>query len=333
MSELDDIRSFIAVVETGGFGRAGRSLGLSKSIVSRRIARLEEDLGTRLLSRTTRGVSPTEAGVEFKARGERILADLAEARESVAQQAGGVVGRLRLSMPLSFGIRHVAPVLGELARRHPRLELDVEASDRHVDLIAERFDAAIRIGSLKDSSLVARRIAPIVGAVVGSPDYFARHGRPQSPLDLTKHECLLYTGTASPDWHFRVGKRWVTIRPSGRLRSDSGETLMEWAVSGLGLAVLPTFIVSDAIRSGALEHLLWDHPMPEHGLYVVRPPGAYVPGKVRVLIELLLERFGGKPTWDPCQMAARERGVAIGHPMHGAAAAKTEADEPGHQPA
>lgn len=333
MSELDDIRSFIAVVETGGFGRAGKSLGVSKSIVSRRIARLEEDLGTRLLSRTTRGVSPTEAGVEFKARGDRILSDLAEARESVAQQAGGVVGRLRLSMPLSFGIRHMAPVLGELARRHPRLELDVEASDRHVDLIAERFDAALRIGSLKDSSLVARRIAPIVGGVVGSPDYFARHGRPQSPLDLTRHECLLYTGTSSPDWPFRVGKRWVTVRPSGRLRSDSGETLMEWAISGLGLALLPTFIVSDAIRSGKLEHLLWDYPMPEHGLYVVRPPGAYVPGKVRVLIELLLERFGGKPTWDPCQMAARERGITLGHPMHGAGAAKSAAEEAEHQPA
>jgi DNA-binding transcriptional LysR family regulator len=323
MSELDDIRSFIAVVETGGFGRAGRRLGLSKSIVSRRVARLEEDLGTRLLSRTTRGVSPTEAGVEFKARGERILADLVEARESVAQQAGGVAGRLRLSMPLSFGVRHVAPVLGELARRHPKLELDVEASDRHVDLIAERFDAAIRIGSLKDSSLVARRIAPIFAGVVGSPEYFARHGRPGSPLELTRHECLLYTGTASP-------KRWVSLRPSGRLRSDSGETLMQWATAGLGLAVLPTFIASDAIRSGALEHILWQYPMPEHGLYVVRPPGAYVPGKVRVLTDLLVERFGGVPSWDPCQMAARERGISFSHTAHGADA---EAEEPEHQPA
>lgn len=331
MSELDDIRSFIAVVETGGFGRAGKRLGLSKSIVSRRVARLEEDLGTRLLSRTTRGVSPTEAGVEFKARGERILADLVEARESVAQQAGGVTGRLRLSMPLSFGVRHVAPVLGELARRHPKLELDVEASDRHVDLIAERFDAAIRIGSLKDSSLVARRIAPIITAVVGSPDYFARHGRPESPLDLTtKHECLLYTGTASPDWSFRVGKRWVSVRPSGRLRSDSGETLMQWATAGLGLAVVPTFIASEAIRSGALEHILWQYPMPEHGLYVVRPPGAYVPGKVRVLIDLLAEHFAGAPHWDPCQMAARERGISFSHTAHGADA---EAEEPEHQPA
>ena len=169
MSELDDIRSFIAVVDAGGFGRASRSLGLSKSIVSRRIARLEADLGTRLLSRTTRGISPTEAGLEFKARGERILAELNEAREAVAQQAGGVSGRLRLTMPLTFGIRHVTPVLTELARRHPRLEIDAEASDRQVDLIGERFDMAVRIGVLKDSSLVARRIASVRGIVVGSP--------------------------------------------------------------------------------------------------------------------------------------------------------------------
>lgn len=312
MSELDDIRSFIAVVDSGGFGRASRSLGLSKSIVSRRISRLEEDLGTRLLSRTTRGVSPTEAGSEFKARGERILADLSEARESVAQQAGGVVGRLRLSMPLTFGIRHVAPVLAELAARHPKLELDVEASDRYVDLIGERFDAAIRIGALKDSSLVARRIAPVYSAVVGSPAYFARKGRPASPLDLTDHDCLIYTGTSSTDWTFRMGKRWVSIRPTGRLRSDSGETLMEWAAAGLGLTVLPTFIITDQVRSGALEHLLWNFPMKEHGLYVVRPPGAYVPGKVRVLIDLLVERFGGEPRWDPCQTAAKERGISLG---------------------
>ena len=311
MSELDDIRSFIAVAETGGFGRAAHNLGLAKSVVSRRIARLEADLGTRLLSRTTRGVAATEAGLEFKARGERILADLVEARESVAQ-ASGVSGRLRLSMPLTFGNRHVAPVLGELARLHPRLEIDVEASDRYVDLIGERFDAAIRIGTLKDSSLVARRIAPVHGVILASPAYLVQMGRPESPLDLAQHECLLYTGTNTPDWSFRAGRRRVSVRPAGRLRSDSGETLLAWAKAGLGIVQLPTFIASDAIRDGSLVPLLWDFPMQEHALYVVRPPGAYVPGKVRVLIDLLVERFGGTPYWDPCQIAAREHGVTLG---------------------
>jgi DNA-binding transcriptional LysR family regulator len=303
MSEIDDIRSFVAVVDAGGFGRAARGLGLSKSIVSRRIARLEADLGTRLLSRTTRGVAATEAGLEFKARGERILSELAEAREAVALQSGGVAGRLRLSMPLSFGYRHLAPVLAELARRHPKLELDVEASDRQVDLIGERFDAAVRIGELKDSSLVARRISAVRGAVLGSPDYFARHGRPQTPHDLAGHACLIYTGTAVHEWSFRVNRRWVSIRPSGRLRSDSGDTLLSWAEAGLGLAALPTFIASEAIRAGRLEHILWQYPMQERGLYILRPPGAYVPGKVRALTELLVAHFGGPPLWDPCQMA------------------------------
>lgn len=314
MSELDDIRSFIAVVESGGFGRAADQLGLAKSVVSRRISRLEADLGTRLLSRTTRGVAATEAGLEFKARGERILADLVEARESVALQAGGISGRLRLSMPLTFGNRHVAPLLGELASRHPRLEIDVEASDRYVDLIGERFDAAIRIGTLKDSSFVARRIAPVHAIILASPGYLARMGRPAIPSDIAQHECLLYTGTSSLDWTFQAGKRRVSVRPAGRLRSDSGETLLEWAKAGLGLVQLPTFIASDAIRDGQLEPLLWEYPMQEHGLYVVRPPGAYVPGKVRVLIDLLVERFGGVPYWDPCQIAAREHRVALGFP-------------------
>lgn len=310
MSELDDIRSFIAVVDAGGFGRASRSLGLSKSIVSRRIARLEADLGTRLLSRTTRGISPTEAGLEFKARGERILAELNEAREAVAQQAGGVSGRLRLTMPLTFGIRHVTPVLTELARRHPRLEIDAEASDRQVDLIGERFDMAVRIGVLKDSSLVARKIAAVRGVVVGSPDYFSRHGRPETPDELTGHECLIYTGTPVPDWNFRVGRRTVSIRPNGRLRSDSGETLLQWAEAGLGLAVLPTFIAGEAIRAGRLQHALWHYSLPESGLYVVRPPGAYVPGKVRVLTDLLVEHFSTTAEWDPCQMAITARAAA-----------------------
>ncbi|WP_449255504.1 LysR family transcriptional regulator [Bosea sp. (in: a-proteobacteria)] len=311
MAELDDIRSFVAVAETGGFGRAAQVLGLSKSIVSRRVSKLEEELGARLLSRTTRGVSPTEAGIVFKARSERILEALEEAREEVAQQAGGVTGRLRLAMPLTFGNRHVAPLLRELALEHPRLELDVHASDRFVDLIGERFDAAIRIGTLKDSSLIARRIAPVYASVLGSPAYLARKGRPRTPQDLAQHDCLLYTGSAEQEWTFRAGRRWVSVRPTARLRSDSGETLLEWAVAGLGLAVLPNFLASDAIRAGQVEHVLLDHPMPARGLFVVRPPGAFVPGKVRVLIDLLVARFGAAPYWDPCQAAMKERGLAL----------------------
>lgn len=302
MSELDDLRSFVEVIESGGFNRAAKRLGVSKSIISRRIARMEADLGTRLISRTTRGISPTEAGLEFKVRSERILAEFDEAREAVAQQAGEVAGRLRLSVPLAFGVRHIAPILAELAKRHPRLELDVSYNDRLVDLIAERFDAAVRVGTLRDSSLIARRIAPARSVLVASPDYLARNGRPAAPDDLLAHECLLYTGRAGADWQFRMGKRLAAVRANGRLRSDSGEVTVQWAAAGLGIAEAPTFLVSDAIDSGALEPLLLDYPTPEYGIYAVRPPGSYVPAKVRVLFDTLIERFGGVPAWDRCLM-------------------------------
>jgi DNA-binding transcriptional LysR family regulator len=306
VAELEDLRSLVEVVESGGLNRAAARLGVSKSILSRRITRLEADLGTRLLSRSTRGISPTEAGLEFKARCDRILADLEEAREAITQQGQSVRGRLRLSAPMALGVRHLAPVLTDLACAHPALELDVSYTDRVVDLIDERYDAAIRIGALRDSSLVARRIAPVHAVVVASPDYLSRHGRPNTPQDLTAHECLIYTGTRLPEWHFQSGKRSTSIRPQGRLRSDSGEAILQWAIAGLGIADAPSFLVSDAIESGALEPLLLEYPRPEYGIHVVRPPGAHVPGRVRVLIDTLVDHFGGTPTWDRCLMHRAE---------------------------
>jgi DNA-binding transcriptional LysR family regulator len=307
MTDLEDLRSFVTVVESGGLNRAAARLGVSKSIVSRRITRLEADLGTRLLSRTTRGISPTEAGIEFKTRCDRILVELEEARDAVAQQGRSVRGRLRLSAPMAFGVRHLATVLADLVRLHPALELDVSYTDRVVDLLGERFDAAVRIGILGDSSLVARRIAPVRAVLVASPDYLSRRGRPTTPQDLTAHECLIYTARLVPEWHFQSGKRWIFVRPEGRLRSDSGEAILQWALAGLGIMDAPSFLVSDAIESGALEPLLPDYPRPEVGIHVVRPPGSYVPGKVRVLIDTLVERFGGTPAWDRCLTGAHDR--------------------------
>jgi DNA-binding transcriptional LysR family regulator len=300
VTELEDLRTFVEVIESGGLNRAAARLGVSKSIISRRITRLEADLGTRLLSRSTRGITPTEAGLEFKTRCDRILAELEEARDAVAQQGRSVRGRLRLSAPLSFGVRHLVPVLADLAQAHPDLEIDVSYTDRVVDLIGERFDAAVRIGSLRDSSLVVRRIAPVRAVLVASPDYVALHGRPRTPQDLTAHECLIYTGSLVPEWQFQSGKRRIAIRPEGRLRSDSGEAILQWAIAGLGIADAPSFLVSDAIETGALEPLLLNYPRPEYSIHIVRPPGSHVPGKVRVLIDTLVERFGGAPDWDRC---------------------------------
>ncbi|QCO19504.1 LysR family transcriptional regulator (plasmid) [Azospirillum brasilense] len=293
MPEFADLKSFVEIVDSGGFNRAAHRLGISKSILSRRMARLEAELGTRLLSRTTRGISPTDAGLEFKARCERILADLEDARDSIAQRGGGMIGRLRLSVPAAF-VHHMAPVLADLARLHPRLAMDVSYSDRIADLIGERFDAAVRIGTLRDSSLVARRIAPVRAVLVASPEYIGRHGRPDAPPDLAAHECLIYSGAVQTEWRFRSGKNWLSVRPEGRLRTDSGDAIVQWALAGLGIAAVPLFLVSEFIASGRLEALLLDYDMPEHGLYVLRPPGPHVLGKVRILIDTLVARFGGE---------------------------------------
>ena len=192
MSELDDIRAFVEVLELGGFGRAAKQLGVSKSIVSRRISRLEVRAWHQASQPDDPGISPTEAGLEFKARTERILVDLEEARETVANRAGEVVGRLRISLPVAFGLRHVAPLLNGLMRLHPKLEIEASYTDRFVDLVGERLDAAIRIGELKDLTLIARRFASGHSAIVASPAYLARHGRPETPEDLGNHECRLY---------------------------------------------------------------------------------------------------------------------------------------------
>jgi DNA-binding transcriptional LysR family regulator len=301
MSELDDIRAFVEVADSGGFARAARRLGLSKSIVSRRVTRLETELGARLLARTTRGISPTEAGLEFQARGKRILAELDAAREAVAHGGEAAVGQLRISAPVSF-VEHLSPVLAELAARHPKLSVDAAYADRYVDLVSERFDAAVRIGTLEDSSLIARRLAPIRKGLLASPAYLDRRGRPRTPADLNDHDALLYTGAREVEsWRFRSGKRWVAVTPAARFRADNGEALLQAAAAGLGIAAVPTFLMAPWLESGRLEPVLRDHPMPEGGLYLVRPPGP-VPGKVRALTDILVERFGGEPYWDACQM-------------------------------
>ena len=316
MIDFDDMRSFIEVVDSGGFNRAARRLGVSKSIVSRRIARIEGDLGAVLLNRTTRSVSPTDAGLEFKARAEKILADFEETREAVAAHDGSVVGRLRITAPQSFGVRHISPVLAEMAQEHPLLHIDATFDDGIRDLVAEGYDAAIRIGVLRDSSLVARRLAPGRSLLVASPAYLERRGRPRTPADLAGHDALIYSGRTTVDWRLRDGNRWVSVHPTGRLRSDSGDTLLEWVIAGLGIADVPTFLLTDALESGAIEPLLLDYPLPRFGIYVVRPPGGPPPAKVRVLIDKLVECFGGEPHWDRClaheQAAERLAGKVAG---------------------
>jgi len=288
--EIEDIQAFVAVADAGGLTPAAVRLGVSKSIVSRRIARLEKSLKARLLTRTTRGAALTEAGATFREHATRIAAEADAARDAISPD-GKVRGRLRIAMPLSFGPTHFSPALAELACRHPDLEIQASYSDRFVDLVTEGFDAAIRLGVLGDSNLVARRIARFGGRLVASPAYLQKHGTPRTPDDLLAHAAI---NRINDEWPLEHEGKTITVRPHARFTADNGAALVPAVLAGLGIAMLPDFLIGDHIANGAMVPLLPDYPMPEAGIYVVRPPGGNPPCKVRVLIDIMLEKFGDK---------------------------------------
>ena len=298
--DLLDVLAFVRVAETGAFSRAAERMGMSKSIVSRRVARLEEQLGARLLVRSAQGAQPTDAGRAYYERAANVLVELEAAQEVVAEAVHEVAGPLRVTGPLSFGIEHLAPALADFAVAHPRVELDVSLEDRAVDLAGEGFDLAVRIGTLRDSSLIARRIAPVRKVPVASPAYLEARGRPAHPRDLGSHDILLY---ANEQWRFRVAGRWEHARGEPKMRANNGEMLRRAAEAGLGICVLPSFIAARGLESGALEPLLRDYPLEEAGLYAVMPPGRATTARVRALVDFLVGRFGPEPQWDPCWMA------------------------------
>ncbi len=301
-ADLVDVLAFVRVVETGSFARAAERMGLSKPVLSRRVARLEEKLGARLLTRTARGAQPTDIGEAYYARASNILSDLEAAQEVVAEAVTQIAGPVRVTAPLSFGVGYLAPALAEFAAAHPKVELDVELEDRNVDLAAGGYDLALRIGKLADSALIARRIAPVRKVVVGSPAYLDAHGRPQRPADLTAHDILLY---AHETWRFRVGDRWEAVRVAPVMRSNNGDMLLAAAAAGLGLCLLPTFIAAPALEAGTVEPVLADYPLEEAALHAVMPPGRAATARVRALVDFLVGRFGPEPSWDPCWTAQR----------------------------
>jgi DNA-binding transcriptional LysR family regulator len=286
--DLEDLQTFVEVADAGGVSPAARRLGVSKSIVSRRLVRLEAELGIQLLARTTRGAALTEAGVTFRDHAARVCAEIDLARETILP-AGELRGRLRVAAPLSFGPSHLAPVLAQLAQRHPRLQVHTSYTDRFVDLVGEGFDCAIRVGFLSDSNLIARRIGPIHGKLVASPKYVRENGAPETPDQLLAHQCLVQ-GTET--WHFVDGDKTIALHPQGRFQADNGIALAAAAVAGLGIAALPDFLTEKELASGALIALMKSYPLPEAGLYIVRPPGHQPARKVRVLTEFLIEHFG-----------------------------------------
>lgn len=285
--DIEDLRTFVEVAEAGGVSPAARRLGLSKSIVSRRLIRLEAELGVQLLARTTRGAALTEAGLTFKDHAARACAEIDQARETILP-AGELCGRLRIAVPLSFGPTHFAPVLAQMAQRHPQLHIHTSYSDRFVDLIGEGFDCAIRVGYLQDSNLVAKRVGPLYGKLVASPAYIKAHGAPRTPEEIIDHQALMQQTEA---WQFMDGEKTVTVYPRGRFKADNAVALTAAALAGLGIGWLPDGITHDHLASGALVSVMTDYPPPPAGIYVIRPPGQHPSRKVRILTEMLVECF------------------------------------------
>lgn len=289
--DIEDIQTFVEVADAGGVSAAARRLGVSKSIVSRRLVRLESELGAQLLARTTRGAALTEAGITFREHAARMSAEMDSAREAILP-AGDLRGRLRVAVPLSFGPTHFAPVLAEMARRHPHLQIHTSYSDRFVDLIAEGFDCAIRVGYLPDSNMIARRIGPVYGKMLASPEYIETHGAPERLEQIASHEAVMQ---GNESWQLMDGDRVVSVQPQGRFKADNATALAAAAAAGLGIARLPDCMTYEYVAAGALVPILPNHPPPPAGVYVIRPPGQHPARKIRILTEMLIEHFEQNP--------------------------------------
>ena len=282
---------FATVVEHRSFSGAAEAIGLSKATVSKAIARLETALGASLFHRTSRRLTLTESGRALADHAQRILAEGRAAEEAANDGATALAGRIRLSAPMSFGLLHVAPVLADFLVDHPGVEVDLDLSDAVVDIVAQGFDIALRIGHLPDSTLRARRLAPIDVATVASPAYLERHGRPTHPAQLGEHALLGYTN-APEIWHF-IGPDGteVAVRPRGPLKANSGDALLPALRAGLGIALLPDFIIADDIARGTLVPILTDWRRQPVALHLMTPPGTLRPARVEALIDYLAIRF------------------------------------------
>jgi DNA-binding transcriptional LysR family regulator len=307
MGRFTELETFVRVVESGSFTHAAERLGVAKSVVSRRLSELEERLRVRLLNRTTRRLSLTDGGQQLYERALRLLIDLEEAEQTLAAGHDALRGRIRVAAPLSFGLQHLTAAVDDFLRAHPELILDLDLDDREVNLVEDGFDLALRIGHLDDSTLVARRFAPIRMITCASPDYLRLHGTPLQPEDLAAHHGLVYTNISEGQlwkFHDREGKA-RTVRVPARLHANNGEVLLSAAIRGLGVVVSPTFIAYRAIESGELKPILTDFTLPLSAAYAVYPSHRHLSRRVRVFIDALAERFGDTPYWDECLRARK----------------------------
>ena len=298
MAKLPDFEAlaiFAKVVELRSFAAAASELVLSKATVSKAVSRLEERLGARLFNRTSRRLALTDAGQRLATRAARLLADGEEAENEALAQSTAPRGLVRLAVPMTFGVKKVAPLLPEFLAQYPDVSIDLHLSDATVDLIGEGFDAALRIARLPDSSLIARRLCAMPRHTVAAPSYLKRHGRPTHPMHLAQHKCFGYAYLSTNIWHFtNAAGEQASVRPAGPLRANNGEAVMPALIAGLGIADLPDFIVGEAIASGEVEVILKGWRQPEGAVHLVTARGGPRPARVEVLADFLVRHFSQK---------------------------------------
>lgn len=297
MLKLDGVAAFVAVVDCGSITAAARRLGLAKSVVSERLAELERLLGAQLVQRTTRRLSLTESGLAFLPRGRRLLHEADAAMAEIAEQRSELVGPLRLSAPVSFGSLHLGPPLHDFLKAHPRIDLSLELEDRFVDAAADGYDAVIRHGAVADTRLVSRRLAVSRRFLVAAPAYLAAAGHPGTSADLTGHRAILYTNRGS-DWRFGSGAAMLVVRAQARLRVNNGLMMRDAALAGLGIALLPSFLVYREIARGELRVLDLDVAAEGAEVHLAHPRQPASSAKVRALAGHLRRAFGDPPYWE-----------------------------------
>lgn len=310
MDKLESLRAFTRVVQHGSFSEAARELRLSRSAVSKYVGELEQQLGVQLLVRTTRSVAATESGLAYFERARAILADLEEADLAVTRLQAEPRGLLRVNAPMSFGTLHLGRAIADFMGLHPDLQIQLILSDAMVDPVQEGFDVTIRIADLPSSSLIARKIAPALPVACASPGYLAQHGTPRHPRDLRQHRCLAYGQiTTGNTWKLAGADGEHVIQLPWTLCANNGEVLRDAAVAGLGIALLPTFIVGPDLDQDRLQPILMDYRANDLSIYAIYPPTRHLSSKVRLFIDFLVDRFG-RSGWDTCLERASEERAA-----------------------
>ena len=300
MQKINDMSVFVAVIENMNMTRAGEILGMSSAVVSKRILNLEKRLGVRLLNRSTRRMTPTEEGTIYYHRCKTILEEIENTELALSGMQKQPKGILKISAPASFGRKHISPILTKFLSMYPDVDLQIQLTDKVVDILEEGLDMAIRIGHLDDSNLVARKLSPNCRVLCASHQYLQQFGTPQSPQDLSHHSCLLLgaIGTTHQSWSFTQDKQMTKVRVQGRIVSNNGEVLRDGVLGGLGIAQKSTWDVGEDLKNGTIVRVLPDYSLGQTDIYALYPHRLHLSSKVRVWVDFLVDHFGPTPYWD-----------------------------------